>query len=58
MLWVHQRPDDAQAHLHVHLAPPRRTADTLRYVAAAEVGSGTYSNPVVPERAAQDLRDA
>ncbi len=58
MLWVHQQPDDEHAHLHVHLAPPRRTADTLRYVAAAEVGSGTYSNPVVPERAAQELRDA
>ncbi len=58
MLWIHQQPDDPHAHLHVHLAPPRRTADTLRFVAAAEVGSGTYSNPVVPERAAQELRDA
>lgn len=58
MLWVHQQPDDEHAHLHVHLAPPRRTAETLRYVAAAEVGSGTYSNPVVPEAAAQALRDA
>ncbi len=58
MLWIHQQPADDRAHLHVHLAPPRREADTLRYVAAAEVGSGTYSNPVVPETAAQALRDA
>jgi UDPglucose--hexose-1-phosphate uridylyltransferase len=58
MLWIHQQPADDRAHLHVHLAPPRREADTLRYVAAAEVGSGTYSNPVVPEAAAQALRDA
>jgi UDPglucose--hexose-1-phosphate uridylyltransferase len=58
MLWIHQQPGDEHSHLHVHLAPPRRAADTPRYVAAAEVGSGTYSNPVVPERAARELRDA
>jgi UDPglucose--hexose-1-phosphate uridylyltransferase len=53
MLWIHPG-----AHLHVHLAPPRRAAETLRYVAAGEVGSGTFMNPVVPEVAAQALRDA
>jgi len=58
MLWVHQQPGDERAHLHVHLAPPRRSADTQRYVAAGELGSGTYFNPIVPETAAQALRDA
>ena len=53
MLWIHPG-----QHLHVHLAPPRRSADTLRYVAAGEVGSGTLMNPVVPERAAEELRNA
>lgn len=53
MLWIHPG-----AHLHVHIAPPRRSAETLRYVAAGEVGSGTLMNPVVPEDAARALRDA
>jgi len=53
MLWVHPG-----VHLHLHLATPRRGAETLRYVAAGEVGSGTLMNPVVPEDAAEALRRA
>ena len=53
MLWIH-----GGVHLHVHLAPPLRRADTMRYVAAGELGSGTLSNPVVPEAAAAALREA
>ena len=53
MLWIHPG-----VHLHVHVATPRRSADTLRYVAAGEVGSGTLTNPVVPEAAAEALRRA
>jgi UDPglucose--hexose-1-phosphate uridylyltransferase len=53
MLWLHPG-----VHLHVHVAPPRRDAETLRYVAAAELGSGTLTNPVAPEAAAEALRDA
>jgi UDPglucose--hexose-1-phosphate uridylyltransferase len=53
MLWIHPG-----VHLHVHVAPPRRSAETLRYVAAGEVGSGTLMNPVVPEAAAEALRRA
>lgn len=52
MLWIHPG-----VHLHVHVAPPRRSAETLRYVAAGEVGSGTFMNPVVPEAAAEALRN-
>ena len=53
MLWVHQH---VGAHLHVHVAPPRRGADALRYLAAGELGSGTLFNPVPPEEAAAALR--
>jgi UDPglucose--hexose-1-phosphate uridylyltransferase len=53
LLWIHPG-----VHLHVHLAPPLRTADTPRYVASGEVGSGTLSNPVAPEDAAAALRHA
>ena len=45
--------------------PPRarraaaaRAPESLRYVASGELGSGTLSNPVVPEDAAAALRDA
>jgi galactose-1-phosphate uridylyltransferase len=53
MFWLHPG-----VHLHVHVAPPRRSAETLRYVASGEVGSGTLTNPVVPEEAAEALRRA
>lgn len=53
MLWIHHG-----FHVHVHVAPPRRAAETLRYIAAGEVGSGMLMNPVVPEDAAKALRDA
>jgi len=53
MFWIH--PGE---HLHVHVAPPLRGAETMRWVAAGELGSGTYMNPVVPENAAAALREA
>jgi UDPglucose--hexose-1-phosphate uridylyltransferase len=53
MLWIHQG-----VHLHVHLAPPFRAAATMRWIAAGELGSGTLTNPVVPETAASALRNA
>ena len=60
MLWVHQRPTDGRAweasHVHVHVAPLYRAAATPRFVAAGELGSGVYFNPVDPARAAQELR--
>jgi UDPglucose--hexose-1-phosphate uridylyltransferase len=62
MLWVHQRPTDGgswpAAHLHVHVAPLLRSAGTPRFVAAGELGSGMYFNPVAPEDAAARLREA
>jgi UDPglucose--hexose-1-phosphate uridylyltransferase len=60
MLWFHQRPSDGgawdTAHLHAHLAPLYRAPGTPRFVAAGELGSGVYFNPVDPEQAAEALR--
>jgi UDPglucose--hexose-1-phosphate uridylyltransferase len=60
MLWIHQRPTDggdwAAAHLHVHLAPLFRSAATQRFVAAGELGSGVFFNPIEPADAAAALR--
>lgn len=61
MWWIHQRPFDgadwSQAWLHVEIVGPHRSPGVMRYVAAAELGSGEYLNPVVPEEAAAALRD-
>ena len=60
MLWIHQRPTDGGdwpgAHVHVHVAPLHRAPGTPRFVAAGELGSGLFFNPVDPEQAAADLR--
>jgi UDPglucose--hexose-1-phosphate uridylyltransferase len=53
LMWVHHG-----VHVHLHFAPPTRSADAQRYVASAEVGTGTLGNPVAPEAAAAALRDA
>jgi len=62
MLWFHQRPTDGgdwpSAHVHAHVAPVLRKPRTMRYVAAGELGSGVYFNPVHPDEAAERLRRA
>jgi UDPglucose--hexose-1-phosphate uridylyltransferase len=62
MLWIHQRPFDGgpwpEARVHVEIVTPWRAAGVPRYVAAGELGSGVYFNPVVPEDAARALREA
>lgn len=62
MLWIHQRPFDGgdwpNARLHVEIVTLWRAAGVPRYVAAGEVGSGVFFNPVPPEDAAQALREA
>jgi UDPglucose--hexose-1-phosphate uridylyltransferase len=62
MLWIHQRPFKGgpwpDARLHVEIVTPWRAAGVPRYVAAGELGSGVYFNPVVPEEAARALREA
>jgi UDPglucose--hexose-1-phosphate uridylyltransferase len=62
MLWIHQRPFDGgdwpQARLHVQIVSPWRARGVPRFVAAGELGSGCFFNPVAPEEAAAALRDA
>jgi UDPglucose--hexose-1-phosphate uridylyltransferase len=60
MLWFHQAPasGDDRWHVHAHITAPLRRPGVLRFVASSELGSGTLSNPVVPEDAARALRDA
>jgi UDPglucose--hexose-1-phosphate uridylyltransferase len=62
MLWIHQRPFDGQewpqARLHVEIVSPWRATGVPRYIAAGELGSGVYFNPVPPEEAARSLREA
>jgi UDPglucose--hexose-1-phosphate uridylyltransferase len=62
MLWIHQRPFDGgdwpHARLHVEIVTPWRASGIARYVAAGELGSGVFWNPVAPEDAARALRDA
>jgi UDPglucose--hexose-1-phosphate uridylyltransferase len=60
MLWIHQRPTDGaawpSAHVHIEIAVPQRGPGLARFIAAGELGSGLYVNPVVPEDAAAALR--
>jgi UDPglucose--hexose-1-phosphate uridylyltransferase len=60
LLWFHQAPAGGgdEWHVHAHTAPPLRAPGVPRYVASGELGSGTLANPIVPEHAAQQLRDA
>lgn len=62
MWWWHQRPTDGgawpRAHVHAHVAPLLRAPATTRFVAAGELGSGVFFNPVPPADAAAHLRDA
>jgi UDPglucose--hexose-1-phosphate uridylyltransferase len=62
MWWWHQRPTDGgrwpTAHVHAHVAPLLRGPATTRFVAAGELGSGVFFNPVRPEEAAARLREA
>jgi UDPglucose--hexose-1-phosphate uridylyltransferase len=60
LLWFHQASAAGgdEWHVHAHVAPPLRAPGVQRYVASGELGSGTLSNPVVPEAAAAELRAA
>jgi len=60
MLWFHQRPFDGRQWngppLHAHVVSPWRDAGVTRYVAAGELGSEVFFNPVAPEACAAALR--
>jgi UDPglucose--hexose-1-phosphate uridylyltransferase len=62
MMWFHQRPFDnvgrTSLRLHAHIAPMLRSSGTQRFVAAGELGSGVWFNPIEPITAAAQLRAA
>jgi UDPglucose--hexose-1-phosphate uridylyltransferase len=62
MMWFHQRPFDnvgrTSLRLHAHIAPMLRSSGTQRFVAAGELGSGVWFNPIEPVTAAAQLRAA
>jgi len=61
MMWLNQRPTDGQewpqAWFNVEIVSPWRASGVTRFIAAAEVATGEYFNPVVPEVIAGQLRD-
>ncbi|HSK89881.1 MAG TPA: galactose-1-phosphate uridylyltransferase [Euzebyales bacterium] len=52
------RADRAVAHLYLQVFSVRRTASKLKYLAGSESAAGVFINDVLPEDAAQRLRDA
>lgn len=60
MLWLNQRPSVAagydDAWFNIEIVSPFRAAGVQRFIAAAEVASDEYFNPVVPEEIAARLR--
>lgn len=62
MLWLNQRPtgpgDEDDAWFNIEIVSPWRASGVLRYIAAAEVASEEYFNPVIPEVLGARLRDA
>jgi UDPglucose--hexose-1-phosphate uridylyltransferase len=52
------REDRTLAHLHVELTSPRRARDKLKYLAGSETAGGVFINDILPEVAAERLRDA
>ena len=61
MLWLNQRPTVAGHHdtgwFNVEIVSPWRSAGVQRFIAAAEIASEEYFNPVVPEELAARLRE-
>ena len=60
MMWINQRDfsnADTSAHMNIEIVSPWRAAGVMRYIAAAEVSTGEYFNPVVPEELAATLRE-
>ncbi|MDJ0769877.1 MAG: hypothetical protein QNJ12_13840 [Ilumatobacter sp.] len=61
MMWLNQRPtvttgyDDAW--FNIEIVSPWRSAGVHRFIAAAEIASEEYFNPVIPEDLAARLRD-
>lgn len=61
MMWLNQRPTVAEGYddawFSIEIVSPWRAAGVQRFIAAAEIASDEYFNPVVPEDVAERLRD-
>lgn len=60
MMWIHQKPTQVDIYnipVHFHFAPIWRAPQTARFVAAGELGSGIWFNPIDPAAAAAQLRE-
>ena len=60
---VHQAPTGGgtgvqEGHLHIEFYPPLRTAEKLKFLAGSEQGAGMFIGDVLPEEAAEHLREA
>ena len=64
MMWLNQRPTIADpeqysdAWFNIEIVSPWRSAGVQRFIAAAEVASNEFFNPVIPEDIAERLRNA
>ncbi len=64
MMWLNQRPtvadpeQYADAWFNIEIVSPWRSAGVQRFIAAAEVASEEFFNPVIPEDIAERLRNA
>ena len=60
MMWLNQRPTVdagyASSWFNVEVVSPWRSAGVQRYIAAAEIASDEFFNPVIPEQLADRLR--
>lgn len=60
MMWLNQRPTVTdgydEAWFNIEIVSPWRAAGVHRYIAAAEVASDEYFNPVIPDHLAEQLR--
>jgi len=59
MSWINQRPFDGtfpDAWFNAEIVSPWRSNGIPRFIAAAEVATAEYFNPVVPEELAERLR--
>jgi len=61
MMWLNQRPTVPDGHddawFNIEIVSPWRAAGVQRFIAAAEIASDEYFNPVVPEDVAARLRE-
>ena len=56
MMWINQAPRSVpDAWMHIEIVSPWRAPGVARYIAAAEVATGEYFNPVDPDALAARL---